>query len=221
MNGPVQPHAARSELFGLDFAGLTELETAVAVVDRLEEGVGGQIFTANLDVLRVARCEPWVRDAMARAELLVADGMPLVWASRLSGAPLPERVAGSSLLFTLCEQAAEADVGVFFLGGNNGAAHAAAAELKRRFPALRVTGDYFPPFGFERNLDELVRMDEHLLAARPDIVFVALPFAKAARVMTRLRELLPDQLEHERRYLAQLRHRGGSAGSALGAADRL
>ena len=188
----MRPHAARSELFGLDFDALTERETAASIVECLGEGRGGQIYTANLENLRVGKRERSVRQAMATAELLVADGAPLVWASRISGIALPERVAGSSLLFTLCEQAADAGVSVFFLGGNDGIATTAAAELARRYPTLSVAGTYFPPFGFERDQAELARMEAQLLTARPAIVFVALPFPKAVPIMVRLRELLPE-----------------------------
>jgi N-acetylglucosaminyldiphosphoundecaprenol N-acetyl-beta-D-mannosaminyltransferase len=117
--------------------------------------------------------------------------MPLIWASRLQGTPLPARVAGSDLIWSLTERAAREGCSVFLLGGNPGAAEAAAAEFTRRFPALRVAGHYCPPVGFENDPVQAAAIDAMLAAARPDIVYVGLGAPKQERLITRLRPLLP------------------------------
>ena len=73
----------------------------------LPEAEGGWVCPANLDVLRQWRRSAEVRELVAAADLVVADGMPLVWAGELQGSPLPERVAGSSLILSLTAAAAE------------------------------------------------------------------------------------------------------------------
>ena len=106
------------------------------------------MLTPNLDHLRRYVRQPRVRSAYAAAELVLADGMPLVWASRIQGTPLPERVAGSDLIWSVARRAAELDRTLFLLGGAPAVAPSAAKQLLERFPGLRVVGHHCPPFGF-------------------------------------------------------------------------
>ena len=89
----------RVDLDGTGFDRITEVEVVAVVREALAEGRGGRIITPNIDILR--QMQATGRAYMDDADLIVADGMPLVWASRLSGTPLPERVAGSSLIRSL------------------------------------------------------------------------------------------------------------------------
>src|SRR3954469_8747783 len=143
-----QRHPPVVRLFGLDFAALSERQTIGHVLRGLDSGRGGWVCPANLDVLRQWRGSEEVRELMSHADLVVADGMPLVWAGGLQGSPLPERVAGSSLTVSLSAPAADAGASVFLLGGNPGTAEAAAANLVDANPGLRVAGTLCPPFGF-------------------------------------------------------------------------
>src|SRR3982751_2817929 len=95
--------------------------------------------TPNLDHLRRFRSSERIRSFYARADLVPADGMPLVWASRILGTPLPERVAGSNLIWSISAAAADAGLPIALIGGNPGSAEAAAQTLRERFPGLRVT----------------------------------------------------------------------------------
>ena len=107
-----------------------------------------------------------------RAAFVVADGAPLVWASRLLGTPLPERVAGSDLIFDLCERAAREGFRVFLLGADPGVAERAATRLTERFPGLVIAGTECPPFR-ELSPDEHAAMVGRLHASRADILFLA------------------------------------------------
>lgn len=130
--------------------------------------------TANVDhVVRLCR-NPKLRPLYADADLSVADGMPLIWASRLLGAPLPERVAGSDLFPALCAKAAEHGLSVFFLGGAPSTAQRAAEVLQALHPQLWVAGTYCPEYGFERDPAASERALEAVGAAAPDILFVGL-----------------------------------------------
>src|SRR4029453_11632952 len=121
------------------------------------------------------------------ASLVVADGMPLIWASRLQRTPLPERVAGSSLISTLSAGAAARGRSVFLLGGAPGPAHAAAPVLRQRHPDIRIAGTSCPARGFEADEFQLERLIEDLRRADPDIIYVALGSPKQERVIGRLR----------------------------------
>jgi N-acetylglucosaminyldiphosphoundecaprenol N-acetyl-beta-D-mannosaminyltransferase len=182
----------RVRIMDLEVDRVSEVQAVAAAMAGVREGRGGWICPANLDVLRQVTLEPAVRELVRSADIVVADGMPLVWASHLQREPLPERVSGSSLIETLPRAAAEAGASVFLLGGDEGVADEAARRLAARLEGLRVAGTYCPPFGFEQSLEQLDAIDAALSAAQPDIVFVALGFPKQERLIARLRPLLPQ-----------------------------
>lgn len=179
-------------LDGVRLRAITERRCIEHILDELDAGRGGWVVTANLAILRQLSRDAELRELIAGVSMCVADGMPLVWASRLAGAPLPERVAGSDLIDSLSGAASQRDRSVYLLGGNPGAAEAAAEVLSQRYPSLRIAGTYCPPIGFEQDNDELERMAGALDAAEPDIVYVALGFPKQERLIARLRAERPS-----------------------------
>jgi N-acetylglucosaminyldiphosphoundecaprenol N-acetyl-beta-D-mannosaminyltransferase len=180
------------ELYGVRIHALRSAEVIEHVLAELAAGRGGWIVTPNLDHLRRLVHEPDFRALCAQADLAVADGMPLVWASRLQRTPLPERVAGSDLIHTLSAAAGvRRSARVFFLGGEPGAAEAAARILAERCPGLVVAGISVPPPGFERSSQNWDALARELTAARPDIVYVALGSPKQEQAIERLRACAP------------------------------
>ena len=188
--GPVRPKMIR--LLGMPISVMTEAQTVSYVIDSLNAAQGGWVITPNLDQLRLYRKTPDLHPMYENASLVVADGMPLIWASRLQKTPLPERIAGSSIINTLTAAAAKTKFRIFFLGGNEGAAKAAAEELSAKNPGLQFAGEYCPPFGFDKNPAEIERIGRVLVDSRPDIVYVGLGFPKQERLIEQLRPLLPD-----------------------------
>lgn len=162
------------------------------VLRSLATGQGGRIITPNVDILRLVRSDAESREHVASATVVVADGKPLIWASRIGGDPLPERVAGADLIWSLSAAMAGHGRSVYLLGGEPGAAERAALVLRQRHPELPVAGHLSPPFGFDRRPDDYAAMCDEVAAASPDIVFVGLGFPKQERVIARLRPLLPD-----------------------------
>src|SRR4029077_9646151 len=124
-------------------------------------------------------------------DLIVADGTPLVWASLIAGTPLPERVTGSNLIWSICEAASRRRVPVFLLGGNPGIADRAAKVLVDRYEGLRIAGTICPPFGFEEDAEELRRIERRVVEAEPGIVLLGLSFPKQDLLIRRLRGSLP------------------------------
>src|SRR4051812_29447980 len=98
---PVPGAIATDALRGVRFHRLTESQCIAHVLDSLDAGRGGWVVTANADILRQCVKVATTGELLRGADLFIADGMPVVWASRLQGTPLPERVAGSSLITTL------------------------------------------------------------------------------------------------------------------------
>ena len=174
---------------GIDFDAVDEAGAISRIMGELKAGRGGFVITPNIDILRQLR-RPAHRDLAQAADLVLADGMPVVWASRLLRRPLPARVAGSSLIFTLSRAAAAANVAIYLLGGVEGAAERAAARLSS--DGVRVAGWMCPPFGFEHDARQLEMIRSTLADARPSIVYVGLGFPKQERLIVALREQFPE-----------------------------
>ncbi|MGA5301382.1 WecB/TagA/CpsF family glycosyltransferase [Nucisporomicrobium flavum] len=187
----------RVHLDGTGFDPITEGEVVALVREAIAAGRGGRILTPNIDIMRQAQGDPEVRGYLADADLIVADGMPLVWASRLSGTPLPERVAGSSLVWSLSRGLGHDGRSVFVIGGTPAAdgvtdgATRAADRLAAECEGLRVAGTLCPAFGFERDEAAYADFCSKVAGAEPDMVFVGLGFPKQEAVITRLRALMP------------------------------
>jgi N-acetylglucosaminyldiphosphoundecaprenol N-acetyl-beta-D-mannosaminyltransferase len=182
----------RISLLGVEIDAVTEADAIAFVLSGLADGRGGFVVTPNLDQLRQLVRRPDLAELYRRADLVVADGMPLVWASRLQGTPLHERVAGSDLVWSLTAEAALRGRSVFLLGGAPGAGEAAEARLRSLYPGARFAGRVSPPLGFERDEGEIDRIRLALREARPDVVYVALGFPKQERLIAYLREEFPS-----------------------------
>ena len=177
---------------GLPFHRLDQPTLIRAFLEGVREGNGGWIVTPNLDILRQFTGCSESRELILDASHRVADGQPIVWASRLVGRPVPERVPGSDLVLSLPEAAGRAGLSVFLLGGNPGVAAAAAARLEGRSLGLERVGSYCPPLGFEDDPAELERIKEALRGVRPALVLVGLGFPKQERLIGMLRSEMPE-----------------------------
>jgi N-acetylglucosaminyldiphosphoundecaprenol N-acetyl-beta-D-mannosaminyltransferase len=185
------PHET-SSIMGLPFHRLDNATLVRVFLGGVREGNGGWIVTPNLDILRQFTTCPKSRRLILAATHRVADGQPIVWASRLVGRPVPGRVPGSDLVLSLPDAAARAGLSVFLLGGNPGVAAAAAARLEARCPGLARVGSYCPPFGFEDDPGELAKIRNALKLARPALVLIGLGFPKQERLIRLLRSELPE-----------------------------
>src|SRR3954447_10439461 len=131
----------RVDLMGLPVDQLTESDTIETVLEAVRAGRGGCLFTPNLHHMQAysagADGDVYERSSkLPGARLVVPDGMPLIWASKLRGTPLPERVAGSDLIWSLTVGAAHNGASIFLLGGNPGAAEACAERMRAEFPEV-------------------------------------------------------------------------------------
>ena len=170
---------------------LKEGEVIEVVRNGWTAGQGGSIIPVNIDVARAATRDATLGELVARGSLVIADGMPLVWAARARGSKLPERIAGSSLIFPLTAAAAADGKSVYLLGGAEGVPEKAAEALVARFTNLRVAGTQSPEFGFDKTDEGARQAVAAVAAAAPDLVFVGLGFPRQERLIERLRQELP------------------------------
>ncbi|HUN58753.1 MAG TPA: exopolysaccharide biosynthesis polyprenyl glycosylphosphotransferase [Candidatus Binataceae bacterium] len=176
---------------GIPIDPVTEDEVLSRIIGDLNKGCGGWVVTPNLDQMRVLNQRPNLLDIAGEASLIIADGMPVVWASRLQGTPLPARVAGSDLVWSLTAAAARVGASVFLLGGSPGSAESAAAILARQNPNLRIAGTLCPAMGFERDPAIVEGVCEAVAKTEPDIVYSCFGFPKQEWMIGQLRRRLP------------------------------
>jgi N-acetylglucosaminyldiphosphoundecaprenol N-acetyl-beta-D-mannosaminyltransferase len=104
------------------------------------------VCVANVHMLVEASWDPGLASVVDRADLVTPDGMPLVWMMKLKGIWEQDRVAGMDILLALCEQAANKNVSVFFLGSHEAILQKIEERLKRDFPELTLAGMEPLPF---------------------------------------------------------------------------
>lgn len=177
---------------GVPFASVTLAETEQLLGHEVDAGRGGVVATVNLDILRQITRSPQLRDLWGKRVLIVADGMPIVWASKLAGTPLPERVAGSDLIWSVARIMAPREGSVALIGGNPGAAEAAADVLRGHAPGVEFSLIDCPPMGFDKDEAYLKGLVTKLIEAKPAIVLVGLGFPKQDRLIARLRDAHAD-----------------------------
>ncbi len=168
----------RIKLFGLEIDRVTMPEAVERVLAwaAAHDGVCRFVVTPNLDHAVMFQEHAGLRAAYAEAALVLADGWPLVAASRWLGKPLPERVAGSDLVPALFSAACQQrrPLRAFLLGAAPGVAERAAANIERRWPAVHICGCYSPPLGFERDAAANGEILRQVANARPDVLVIGL-----------------------------------------------
>jgi N-acetylglucosaminyldiphosphoundecaprenol N-acetyl-beta-D-mannosaminyltransferase len=159
-------------VLGVPFHNLTMEEAVALLEEHIREGSFHQVATANVDFLRNAMRDERLRAALCSCDVVIPDGMPVVWMSKLLGTPLKERVTGVDLVERLADVSARRGYGIFLLGASETHSQRAARVLRHRFPELRIVGRYSPePQPLEKmNHEEILRRIEE---ARPDILLVA------------------------------------------------
>ena len=161
-------------LFGMTISNVT-LDEALQDMDRqIVSREPGYIVTPNVDHVIEFRDNPEFRDAYRDAFLVLADGVPILWAGKLLKKPIKQKISGSDLVYWLSEHASRHGYRIYFMGGAEGVAEEAAKILQTRYPGLQVAGWCCPPLGFERDPLKNQEIIDKIRAARTDICFVAL-----------------------------------------------
>jgi N-acetylglucosaminyldiphosphoundecaprenol N-acetyl-beta-D-mannosaminyltransferase len=151
------------------------LDEAVNRIDELsKKKVFSYTVTPNVDHLVKLQKDVSFRRIYQEADLVVADGVPLLWAARFLGTPLKGRVNGTDLFEQVAVRAAESGKSIFLLGGEEGSAEKAAYQLQERHPDLLIAGWYCPPFGFERDPEENGKILRLISNVQPTYLFVGL-----------------------------------------------
>lgn len=170
------------DLFGLTIAAVSFDDAVNALADAaaLRDGRSRIVVTPNVDHIVRLDTQPDFKRLYRTADYLFADGMPIVWASRLFGRPLPGRVTGADLLPALCDRARAAGRRALFIGGRPGQEAQITEGLRQRFPGLDFTL-IAPSMTFEPTGPEGEAVAQRARELAPDLIFVCLGMPKQER----------------------------------------
>lgn len=185
---------ATVELFGVSINSLTLQEAAARITpeafraDKLR-----YVVTPNIDHIVILDSDAEFADAYRGASYVLADGWPVVAASRVLHRPLPERVAGSDLVPAILKYADDHrhPLSVFVLGGMGDVPQRAIDYISRTYPSLRMAGCYSPPRGFETNESKTTEIIEVIRASSANFIILGLGSPKQEKWIHQNGHLLP------------------------------
>ena len=117
-------------------------------------------------------------DVYNSADVVMCDGVPVQWASRLLGTPLKQRLTGFDFFPHFIQHCVQKKYSIYFLGAKEGVAKQLAAMYQSRYPGIRVAGYYTPPFAAAFSEEQNAVMRSAINAAKPDVLFVSLTAPK-------------------------------------------
>jgi N-acetylglucosaminyldiphosphoundecaprenol N-acetyl-beta-D-mannosaminyltransferase len=158
------------------------MQEAIEKIKQLVKKQGcSYVVTPNLDHIVMLEKDKEFVDVYANADLILADGKPLIWISKYLKKPIKEKISGSDLFPYMCVMCAQNGYSIFILGAAEGIAKKAADNLCDRFPGLKIVGTYSPPFGFEKDKEELKKIERMIKVSKPDILAVSLGSPKGEK----------------------------------------
>ena len=149
------------------------MDETIAEIDNLvSKKKKSYIVAINVDVVIKIEKDSKLKKVTDEADMVLIDGKPLIWISKWHKQPIKEKVSGSDLVPALCGHAAKQGYSVFIIGGKDGVAEKAKQNLQSQYDGINIVGTYSPPFGFENDNSELLKINNMITACHPDILIV-------------------------------------------------
>ena len=167
----------RTDVLGIGFDNVTQDEAVDRAMALIAAGGSHYVVTPNAEFVQMARGDSRFRDLLNQADLVLPDGIGVVYASKILGRPLKGRVPGVDFAAALCGRMVREGGRLFLLGAKPGVAELAAAELKQRYPGLQICGTHDGYFQEDGPVVEEIR------TAAADVVFVCLGAPKQEQWM--------------------------------------
>lgn len=148
-----------------------DMNEAVSAIDEMiTSKLRSYIVAVNVDVVIKIESDSYLKKITDEADMVLVDGKPLVWISKLHKCPVKAKISGSDLVPLVCKMAADKGYSIFIIGGKDGIADKAKKNLETEYPSINVVGAYAPPFGFEKNKEELNKINQMISRVQPDLV---------------------------------------------------
>lgn len=174
---------ARIKFMNTCIDNLTMSETLNEIDKLIQKKICSYVVTPNVDhIVRLEKDEE-LQKVYKNASLILTDGKPLIWISKWYKTPIKEKISGSDLFLKVCELAANKNYTMYLLGAAEGVADTAAKNLMKKYAGLNVVGTYSPPFGFEKNEQEMIKIKTQIQEVHPDILIVGLGCPKQEKFM--------------------------------------
>lgn len=170
------------EIFGVKINNTTLKEATELVETYLKSEKLNTIYTPNTEIVMVAKDDEKLKSLLNEGDLIIPDGIGLIYGARIKKKPLKERVTGFDLSINMLRIANENNYSIYLLGGKDGIAKAAADNIKTDYPKIKIAGFHHGYFkgihtGDENHQDE-TKIIEEINSVNPDIIFVGLGFPK-------------------------------------------
>lgn len=181
---------SRIKFLNTEIDNLT-MNEAIEEIDKLIlKRKNSYIVTPNVDHIVKLESDEEFKEVYKEADLILTDGMPLIWISKLKATPIKEKVSGSDLFPKVCELASKKGYSIFLLGAAEGVAVQAAKNLKNKFNKLNIVGTYSPSYGFEKKDDEIKKIIKIINKANPDILAVGVGAPKQEKFIYKFKDEL-------------------------------
>ena len=167
-----------SRILSINLSRANLAETVDAFCSWIDSHAKKRVCVTPVNCLLAARNDTRLRDIYNSSDMNLADGVPIVWASRFLGDPIHGRVTGLDLLPLFSEWSARKGYTFFFLGAKEGVAEELKTVLTRKHPSLRIVGVYSPPFADEFSAEEDDKIVRLVNSAKPNVLWVSLTAPK-------------------------------------------
>lgn len=163
----------RREIMGCKFDPLTTLETIKKVTQWIDDGerASHTIITVNVAILMMARSDRGLSNAIRRADLVVADGAPIVWASRWLGSPIPERITGVDFMQQLLSKGARRGLRIFLLGTTETRLRRLVRVVQKDHPGVIIAGARNGYFDLSKSSEVVQQIRD----SAPDVLLIGMP----------------------------------------------
>ena len=145
-------------------------ETLSAIDEMIASEKKSYIVAINVDVVVKIEEDSYLKKITNEADMVLVDGKPLVWISKWHKHPVKAKISGSDLVPLLCERAVEKGHSIFIIGGKDGIAEKARLNLEQNYSGIQIAGTYAPPFGFEKDNEEITKINSMINDSHPDIL---------------------------------------------------
>ena len=143
-------------------------------IDEIEKMIACEkksyVVAINVDVVMKIEQDSYLKKITDSADMVLVDGKPLIWVSKIHKNPVKAKISGSDLVPLLCAEAAHKGYSMFIIGGKDGIAEKAKIRLEKQYPTINIVGTYAPPFGFENDPDELDKINNMISEKKPDLL---------------------------------------------------
>ena len=164
----------RIPFMGIEIDNLTRDEMLSRIFGCIKQKKPSQVVGVNVDQIVGVHKSELSKKIFLDSDLVFVDGKPIKWMCSLLGKPVKERITGPDLMEYICQKAAPLKMKIFLLGAGPGVASRCGKILEERYPGIVVVGSYSPPFGFQKDHQEIDRINLMLKQSEADMLFVGM-----------------------------------------------